>query len=67
MKLSNPVVAKKLYLTIVGDMPIIEIALAAQNDPIVRNRGIAHLARVDQKLAVIRDALAESGCVNFAD
>jgi len=62
MKLSNPVLAKKLFLTVVGDLPAIEVALAVTDDPAVRKNSIRRLARLDQSLAVLRDALVESGC-----
>jgi len=66
MKLSNPVLAKKLYLTVVGDLPAIEAALAIANDPVVQRDSIRRLARLDQSLAVLRDALVESGCPDIA-
>jgi len=66
MKLSNPVLAKKLYLTVVGDLPAIEAALAIANDPVVRRDSSRRLARLDQSLAVLRDALVESGCPDIA-
>jgi hypothetical protein len=61
MKLANPVLAKKLYLTVLGDLPTIEAALAVADDPVVRTNSILRLARLDQNLAVLRDALVESG------
>jgi len=66
MKLSNPVLAKKLYLTVVGDLPAIEAALAIANDPVVWRDSSRRLARLDQSLAVLRDALVESGCPDIA-
>lgn len=67
MKLSNPVLAKRLYLTIVGDLPAIETALAAVDDPVKRNNSIVRLARLDQTLADMRDSLVKSGCSDLAN
>jgi len=66
MKLSNPVLAKKLYLTVIGDLPTIEAALAVADDPVVWRDSIRRLARLDQSLTVLRDALVESGCPDIA-
>jgi len=66
MKLSNPILAKKLFLTVVGDLPTIEAALAVADDPVVRRDSIRRLVRLDQSLAVLRDALVESGYPDIA-
>lgn len=65
MKLSNPVVAKKMYLTLVGNLPTIEHALAVTVDPVARNRAVRRLARLDQEMAGVRDALIEAGYAHF--
>ena len=64
MKLDNPVVAKKTFLSILDIVPEIEAAIAGANQPkdrAFRNRTVARLAALEQNLACTRDALGWTG------
>ena len=57
MKLKNPVLAKRTYRMILGIMPDIEREIAEAKDRDFRNRAVARLARLEQRLSFLRDAL----------
>lgn len=59
--MSKLIEIKRVYLTIVGDLPRVEAAIAAENDPVCRNRAVVQLATLDQKLAALRTWLTEGG------
>lgn len=62
MRLQNPIVAKRAFLDIRASLPDVEARANALDDPAERNVKVAQLARFDQQMALLRDALAESGC-----
>jgi len=66
MRLRNAVVAKRAYVDILTDLPAVEAAMNLLDDPVLRNVKVAQLARLDQQLAELRDALAAAGCPDFA-
>jgi len=62
MKLKNPIAAKRTFLSILDLVPDVEVAIVRANKPEdrkFRDRVVVRLARLDQNLAELRDALSD--------